>query len=123
MNEDERNLLLGFSILMMIIGTFIGFALPYSMTSEYSYYDPFTNRYQTMTTTITVYGHPIGWVIDGVGFFIFLGALMIKPEDFIPSTQRTFQGKVCGNCYWFGKVECKRNEKLFNAMPCEDYTP
>jgi len=123
MNEGERNALLGFSIFLMFIGTIIAFALPYDITSEYTYYDPFTNRYETVTSTITVYGHPIGWVVDGIGFFIFLGALVIHPNGSKPSTQRTFQGKVCGNCYWFGKEECKRKEKMFGAMPCEDFTP
>jgi hypothetical protein len=38
-------------------------------------------------------------------------------------TQRTFQGKVCGNCHFFGKEDRIRQEKMFNAMPCEDFTP
>jgi len=63
-----------------------------------------------------------------VGFFLcVLGGVIYligeKSETVQASPTRIFQGKVCGNCYFFGKKECKSQEKLFNAMPCEDFTP
>lgn len=123
MNESERITLIFLGFIIMVIGLLIAFAMPYNINSSYTYYNPITERYETVTSTVTIYGHPIGWAIDGIGFFMLLIGLMIHPNGSKPSTQRTFQGKVCGNCYFFGKEECKRQEKLFNAMPCEDYTP
>jgi hypothetical protein len=123
MSEGERNGLIFLGFIIMILGLFIAFAVPYNINSSYSYYNPIDGRYETVTSTVTVYGHPIGFVLDGVGFFMLLIGFMIHPNGSTPSTQRAFQGKVCGNCHFFGKEECKRQEKLFNAMPCEDFTP
>jgi len=107
----------------MVVGTFIGFAMPYDINSSYSWHNPISGKYETTTTSVTVYGHPIGWAIDGIGFLILLVSLMVQSDSSTSSTKRTFQGKVCGNCFFFGKEECKRKEKMFNAMPCEDFTP
>ena len=99
--------------------------MPYDVNSSYTYYDPYSNRYRTETSTVTLYGNPSGWILDGIGFFMFFGGLMLHVND--PqqpqATTRQFQGKVCGNCFFFGKEECKKQEKIFNAMPCEDFTP
>jgi hypothetical protein len=122
--KDEKSGLIVIGIILMLIGLFVAFAVPYNIDSSYSYYDPFTNRYQTVTSTVTVYGHPVGWVLDGFGFFLFLGGLVAHPDGSQPATAtRQFQGKVCGNCFFFGKEQCKKQEKIFNAMPCEDFTP
>lgn len=123
MTEGERIALIVIGFFIMIVGLLIAFAMPYNINSSYTWYNPITERYETVTSTATVYGHPVGWAIDGIGFFMLLIGLMIHPNGSKPSIQRTFQGKVCGNCYFFGKEDCKRQEKLFNAMPCEDYTP
>jgi hypothetical protein len=121
--EDEKIALIILGFLIMVIGMVIAFTMPYNINSSYTYYNPFSKQYETVTSTVTVYGHPIGWVFDGIGFFMLLIGLMIHPNGSEPSTQRAFQGKVCGNCYFFGKEDCKRKEKMFNSMPCEDYTP
>jgi hypothetical protein len=34
----------------------------------------------------------------------------VSPEDY-----------KCRSCFWFGKPACKRQEKLLNAEPCEDF--
>lgn len=115
-------IILGF--ILMVIGFFVAFAMPYNINSTYTYYDVFTNSYHTATSTITVYGHPFGWVLDGIGFFVLLMGLVTHPNGSRASTtQRTFQGRVCGDCHFFGKEDCPRQEKIFNAMPCEDFTP
>jgi len=121
--EGERNALIALGFFIMVIGSLIALAMPYDINSSYTWYNPMSERYETVTSTVTVYGHPIGWVIDGIGFLMLLTGLMIHPNDSKPSAQRTFSGKVCGDCYFFGKEDCKRHEKLFNAMPCEDFTP
>jgi hypothetical protein len=121
---STRDVLIVLGLVLMGIGFFIAVAVPYNINSSYTYYDPLTYRYETITSTITVYGHPIGWALDGIGFLMLLVGLMIHPTGAKSSTtQRTFQGKVCGNCHFFGQEFCKRQEKLFNAMPCEDFTP
>jgi len=119
---SSREALIIFGFILMGIGLFVAFAMPYNINSSYSYYDPFTQRYETVTSTVTVYGHPIGWVFDGIGFLILLIGLMMHPNHSAPH-RRTFQGKVCGDCHFFGKEDCPRNEKIYNAMPCEDFTP
>jgi len=119
---SPRNALFVLGFIIMVIGFFIAFAMPYNINSSYTWYNPIAERYETITSTVTVYGHPIGWVFGGIGFFMLLIGLMMKPNGSKVPT-RMFYGKVCGNCWWFGKPECKRNEKLFNAMPCEDFTP
>jgi hypothetical protein len=123
MTEGERNALIVLGFFIMVIGLFIAFAMPYNIDSSYTWYNPITERYETLTSTVTVYGHPIGFVLDGVGFFMLLIGLMMHPDGSKPSTTRTFQGKVCGDCHFFGAEDCPRQEKLFNAMPCEDFTP
>lgn len=123
MTKDERTALIALAFLLMGAGTVIAFAMPYDINSSFSWHNPVTGKYETSTTTVTVYGHPIGWAIDGIGFLILLVGLMVQPNGSTSSTQRTFHGKVCGNCFFFGKEECKRKEKMFNAMPCEDFTP
>jgi hypothetical protein len=123
MTEDERNALIVIGFFIMVIGLFVALAMPYDITSEYSWFNPISGRYETVRSKVTVYGHPMGWVLDGIGFFLLLIGLMIKPNGSAVSTTRAFYGKVCGNCHWFGKPECKRNEKIFNAMPCDDFTP
>ncbi len=123
MTEGERNALIALGFFLTVVGTYIAFAVPYDIDSSYSYYDPISGRYETVTSTVTVYGHPIGFVLDFVGFVMLLIGLLMHPNGSKPSTQRTFQGKVCGDCYFFGKEECSRQEKMFNAMPCEDFTP
>lgn len=119
---SPRDALIVLGFIIMVIGFFIAFAVPYNINSSYTWYNPITERYETITSTVTVYGHPIGWVFDGIGFFMLLIGLMMHPNSSKPST-RTFQGKVCGNCYFFGKEDRIRQEKMFNAMPCEDFTP
>lgn len=119
---STRDALIIFGLILMGIGFFVAIAMPYNINSSYTYYDPFTHRYETVTSTITVYGHPLGWVMDGVGFFILLIGLLTHPSHSAPY-RRTFQGKVCGDCHFFGTEDCPRQEKLFNAMPCEDFTP
>ncbi|UCE15342.1 MAG: hypothetical protein JSV12_05545 [Candidatus Bathyarchaeota archaeon] len=74
-----------------------------------------------------VYGNPFGFVIDGIGFVIFLYAIFAKNEkprfvsrkQYLKSTHR--EDYRCGTCFWFGKPGCKRNEEFINAEPCEDY--
>lgn len=123
MNNDGRTLLIGAGIFLCIIGGFVVFTLPYDVESSHQYYNAYSHRYETITSTVTLYGHPAGWVFDGIGVLMILAGLMMYPNGSIQSTHRTFHGKVCGNCFMFGKEDCKRNEKMFNAMPCQDFTP
>ncbi len=123
MNSEERMMLIGAGVFLCIIGIFIAYAMPYDVESSYRYYNAYSRRYETITSTVTMYGHPAGWAFDGLGFLMILLGLIIQPNVSMLSTKRNFQGKVCGNCYLFGKGECKKQEKIFNAMPCEDFTP
>jgi len=74
-----------------------------------------------------VYANPFGFVIDGIGFVLFLYAIFAKQkeprlhirEQYLKTTLQ--EDYRCGTCFWFGKSGCKRNEKLLNAEPCEDY--
>jgi hypothetical protein len=121
---STRDDLIILGLVLMGIGLFVAVALPYPINSSYTYYNSFTYRYETVTSTITVYGHPIGWIPTGIGFFLLLIGLMTHPSGSKPSTtRRTFRGKVCGDCHFFGAEDCPRQEKMFNAMPCEDFTP
>jgi len=75
-----------------------------------------------------VYINPFGFVLDGIGFIIFLYSIFserAKPQRCV--SEKTYlksvyqEGYRCGTCFWFGKSGCKRNEKFLNAEPCEDY--
>ena len=79
----------------------------------------------------------IGRDVDEVGFLLMLvlgivGVIVWElkcahadiEETYAPRVRmrRLYQkGYQCGDCFWFGKLGCKRNEKLKNAEPCEDY--
>ena len=72
--------------------------------------------------------NPFGFILQGIGFVIFLYALFSKGEKIrvYQSKQQYFRSVrvedyKCGNCWLFGKGGCKRKEKLPNAEPCEDY--
>ena len=74
-----------------------------------------------------VYGHPFGFVIDGMGFALLLYAIFTRQKEprFV-NRNRYFRSTLeedyrCGTCFWFGKAGCKRKEELVNAEPCEDY--
>lgn len=120
--SDLRNLCIGLGILLTILGSYIAFAAPYDMHSSFSYTDPFTGQPKTTYTTVTTYGNPMGFYIDGLGFILILIGFYMH-TDYSTNQKRTFKGKVCGDCHFFGKEHCVREEKLYNAMPCEDFTP
>lgn len=109
MNESDRNTFIAFGIglgfVIIVIGTYI--ALPMPNEPPYAYG--------------LSYGY--GLSIDVIGCLILFISLMMHFSGSAPPTHRTFKGKVCGDCYFFGREDCKRQEKLFNAMPCEEYTP
>ncbi len=100
--ERMRKTWLIFSILLIFIGLIFGF----------------------------VYSNPFGFVIEGIGTIVFFYSILSKPEE--SRSQRFVSRKQylkrmikedyrCGTCFWFGKPGCKRNEKLLNSEPCEDY--
>ena len=49
-----------------------------------------------------------------VGLVIVLWGVIARPKKKYPI-------KVCGNCFYFQKPECAREEKLPNTMPCESF--
>jgi len=113
---NKELIILGFFI--SVVGLFIGFCVPYTITQEIPMIDPYTGRHYTERYTITVYGHPSGFFLNGIGFLIILIGLFYKP------TEKTLpKPKVCGTCVWFGKPLCPRGEKIYSADPCESYTP
>jgi hypothetical protein len=81
MNSDDKKVLIFFGLLICVAGMVVAFALPYQVTSSTQYHNPVMWRWETVTTTVTVYGHPIGFVLDGVGFLMFIGGLLVHPDD------------------------------------------
>jgi len=78
--EKTHTMLLALSFTLMIAGLLISFCLPYPIYSETEYYNPITKRYETISSTVIVYGHPFGFVLDGIGFILLLYVIMTKPE-------------------------------------------
>ena len=78
---------------------------------------------------VFVYWNPWGFVLDGVGFMVFLYAIFSKDEDeslryasLESLKKRTAQEKYkCGYCSFYEKPGCKRQEKFLNGKPCEDF--
>jgi len=77
-----------------------------------------------------VYWNPWGFVLDGIGFMIFVYAIKsgeakgehVAYEDAKSHKKRIVGEKYrCGYCMMFGKGGCKRKEELLNAEPCEDF--
>ena len=58
-------------------------------------------------------------VLGGVGF-IAIGVVVVL-LGVIAKPKPKYQPKVCGNCLYFKTPECIREEKLPNAMPCENF--
>ena len=52
----------------MIIGTYIGIAVPYDIYSSFSYTDPFTGELKISHSVVTTHGTPNGWYLNGLGF-------------------------------------------------------
>ncbi len=77
-----------------------------------------------------VYFNPWGFVLDGVGFMVFLYAIYNREErqtviyEDRTSYKRRQAGEnyKCHYCMFFGKPGCKNQEQLLNATPCEDFT-
>jgi hypothetical protein len=77
--------------------------------------------------------NPFGFVIDGIGIMIFFYAIFDKRENHSEGyilknrdkkdNYRNYleEDYKCRNCFWFGKPGCKRQEKLLNAEPCQDF--
>jgi hypothetical protein len=81
--EDEKvqtgaNILIGLGLIIMIVGMYVSFAMPYEITSSYTWYNPISSRYETSTSTVTIHGHPMGYLVDGFGFFLLLIGLIAK---------------------------------------------
>ena len=81
-----------------------------------------------------VYFNPFGFVIDSLGFMLFIYGLKKEDSDnssrpYIPfygNKQAYYKAEYgedfkCSNCYRFGKPGCKREEKLLNAEACNDF--
>jgi hypothetical protein len=77
-----------------------------------------------------VYFNPWGFVLDGVGFLIFLYAIksgetkntQIVHENSSSHKRRIAEDRYrCRYCMMFGHLGCKRKEELLNAEPCEDF--
>jgi hypothetical protein len=100
-------------LFVIILGVLIGLALPYSFDASRWMYNPDTHEYEIFHQTETVYGHPIGWGIGGMGFVMLLFGYMMH----------FFHGKVCGDCCFFGSESCSRQERMFEAVPCGSFMP
>ena len=82
-----------------------------------------------------VFFNPFGFVLDGIGFMLFLYAIFGDKNEnenypsriLKPSRHRDNHSEIepenyrCRICLKFGKSECKRQEKLLNAIICEDF--
>jgi hypothetical protein len=74
-----------------------------------------------------MYWLPFGFVLDGIGFMIFLYAIRLEGGSRIFASREQYLKGVyqddykCGKCLMFGKGGCPRKEKYLNAKPCEDY--
>ncbi|MCW4018071.1 MAG: hypothetical protein NWF00_05265 [Candidatus Bathyarchaeota archaeon] len=123
MSNDVKTALFLVGAFIGIVGLAIGFAMPYTVSSTTNYRNPVTGRYESVTTSATLYGHPAGYALAGVGSVMFIIGLIANSSSSSTPTERSFQGKVCGDCAFFSKEQCKLGVKLHNAMPCEDFTP
>jgi hypothetical protein len=82
-----------------------------------------------------VYWNPWGFVLDGIGFMLFLYAISGERNEIENYPSRILEPRIyrdyrkeidpenyrCRICANFEKSECKRQEKLLNAKPCEDF--
>lgn len=70
----------------------------------------------------------IGFVVFILGVLLTVGASsytvwrIFSERKMQHLEAKRLKERVCGTCLWFGKPKCKRNEKLSDAKPCEDYT-
>jgi len=80
------------------------------------------------TTLAFVYFNPFGLVIDSLGFMVFLYAIFSKEEQEPKPYHALYDKRIaeedykCRYCAWFGKPGCKRQERLLNGKPCEDFS-
>lgn len=75
----DSDVVIGFGILLIIIGMCITFA-PYPFTQK-TYYTDYTGQRYVITVTGTAYGHPIGFLIDGIGFILLISGLWLRKEE------------------------------------------
>ncbi len=78
---------------------------------------------------VFVYFNAWGFVLDGVGFMVFLYAIFGKDdrqtviyEDRTSHEKKQFgENYNCRHCMFFGKEGCSRHETWSYATPCEAF--
>jgi hypothetical protein len=74
-----------------------------------------------------VYFNPFGFVLDALGFMIFLYGLFARESyeqdsvDIARALAEDEERNKCHNCLLFGKEFCPRAEKYYNAKPCDKF--
>jgi len=66
---------------------------------------------------------PLGFILDGLGFMVFLYGIFAKQEVIVTPERRTSleERNKCGNCTYFGLESCPRHERWLIAFPCEKF--
>ena len=118
MDSDQKNGLMILGILMCLVGLAVAVALPISYISSASVRNPLNGRYQTVTTTVTGYGHPAGYAVASVGFMFLLAGGLSRIDEITKSTSEML---TCGKCGAFGTEHCVLKVQSSNALVCEKF--